>query len=169
MEYLKPSDLFYCVYKMKLLIYFPYLQFVFFSSSSYMKETGISVWLQAIQELNKLPENKKMLSGKWKMQELETVFRLVWQLFPFYSHNRGKVRPGDNRVKKAAWKREQGKTYVGIKFQVRKVYYIFGQKSIGNVLLELAKILSKCCTRNVNSLHSTGSPGLKKRSLVSTE
>lgn len=69
-----------------------------------------------------------MLSGKWKMQELETVFRLVWQLFPFYSHNRGKVRPGDNRVKKAAWKREQGKMYVGIKFQVRKVYYIFWPK-----------------------------------------
>lgn len=66
----------------------------FFSHSS-MKATS-SVWLQAMQELNEPPENKKIYGGKQKKkQKLETVFRLVWQLFPFYSHNRGKVRPGD--------------------------------------------------------------------------
>lgn len=46
----------------------------------------------------------------------------MWQLFPFHSHNRHKVRPGDNRIKRFAWNSEQGKTYVGIKFHIRKVY-----------------------------------------------
>lgn len=62
------------------------------------------------------------------------MFRPVWQYFPFYSHNRGKVRPGDNRIKRAAWNSEQGKTYVGIKFHGKKKKSIpfAGQKSIGN-------------------------------------
>lgn len=77
-----------------------------------------------------------------KRQELETIFRPVWQYFPFYSHNRGKVRPGDNSIKRAAWNSEPGKTYVGFKFHEKKAIAFAGQKSIGNILLELAKMLS---------------------------
>lgn len=52
------------------------------------------------------------------------VIRPVWQLFLFYSHNRGQVRAGDNRVKRAAWNSERGKRYVDVEFHVRKVYCI---------------------------------------------
>lgn len=82
---------------------------------SSMKATSSSAWLQAMQEVNEPSENQKM---KKKYAE---AGKSVWAFvtFPFYSHNRGKVRPRENSQKS-----KEGETYAHIKLPVRKVYCI---------------------------------------------
>lgn len=157
-------------------LFFASLICTFFFSHCSMRATLSSVWQKIAQELNEPPENQMIYCRKQKKnperQGLETMFRPVWQLFPFYSHNRGKVRPGDNSFERAAWNSKQGKTYAHIwcghqipcKKRPLPLLAKRQQGTIGNILLELAKMLSKCCSRKVNSLQSTGRPEPRKGS-----